>query len=166
MEVAGALAAEPAAKQQTYVATPTIAFDCKSSGQNGFGVGIEVAGTQRAMAHSTSHTNGGDHQAVAFQSSQSGVRIDDVHATLDSNNGPRRHNGALLGMQVRRLTPEECEALQAYPRNYTRIAWRGKPPAQCPDGPRYKALGNSWCTTNARWIGQRIDRVNSILEAA
>lgn len=173
---------------------PAIAFDCKSSGQNGFGIGIEVAGTQRAMAHSGSHSNGGGHQAVAFQSSQSGVRIDDVHATLDSNNGPRRHNGALVGMQVRRLTPEECEALQAYPRGYTRIpGWNGwramdanETPESCRaagldirqnkktlkwrvrdvDGPRYKALGNSWCTTNARWIGERIDRVNSILEAA
>ncbi|CUR82613.1 DNA cytosine methyltransferase [Achromobacter xylosoxidans] len=138
MNVAGALAAEPGAKQQTYVAMP----------------------------HAGGQANGRHQQAVAFQSSQSGVRIDDVHATLDSNNGPRRHNGALLGMQVRRLTPEECEALQAYPRGYTRIAWRGKPPEDCPDGPRYKALGNSWCTTNARWIGERIDRVNSILESA
>ncbi|KWU16274.1 hypothetical protein AS148_25250 [Achromobacter xylosoxidans] len=138
MNVAGALAAEPGAKQQTYV----------------------------AMTHAGDQANGRHQQAVAFQSSQSGVRIDDVHATLDSNNGPRRHNGALLGMQVRRLTPEECEALQAYPRGYTRVAWRGKPPEDCPDGPRYKALGNSWCTTNARWIGERIDRVNSILESA
>ncbi|OAS92983.1 hypothetical protein A6I77_24510 [Achromobacter xylosoxidans] len=138
MNVAGALAAEPGAKQQTYVAMP----------------------------HAGGQANGRHQQALAFQSSQSGIRIDDVHATLDSNNGPRRHNGALLGMQVRRLTPEECEALQAYPRGYTRIAWRGKPPEDCPDGPRYKALGNSWCTTNARWIGERIDRVNSILEAA
>lgn len=141
---------------------PAIAFDCKSSGQNGFGIGIEVAGTQRAMAHSGSHSNGGGHQAVAFQSSQSGVRLDDVHATLDSNNGPRRHNGALLGMQVRRLTPEECEALQAFPRGYTRIPWRGRAPDQCPDGPRYKALGNSWCTAVARWIGERIEQVESL----
>ncbi|WP_244922325.1 DNA cytosine methyltransferase [Pusillimonas noertemannii] len=139
---------------------PAIAFDCKSSGQNGFGVGVEAAGTQRAMAHAGSHSNGGGHQAVAFQTSQSGVRIDDVHATLDSNNGSRRHNGALLGMQVRRLTPEECEALQSFPRNYTRIQWRNKPADQCPDGPRYKALGNSWCVNNVRWIGKRIQQVD------
>lgn len=171
---------------------PAIAFDCKSSGQNGFGIGIEVAGTQRAMAHSNSHSNGGGHQAVAFQSSQSGVRLDEVHATLDSNNGPRRHNGALLGMQVRRLTPEECEALQAFPRGYTRIptwnGWRAMDPTETPescaaqgmqvrqnrktgkwrvkdvDGPRYKALGNSWCVNNVRWIGERLQRVSDILE--
>jgi DNA (cytosine-5)-methyltransferase 1 len=97
-------------------------------------------------------------QAVAFQSSQSGVRIGDTHATLDANNGPRRHNGALVGMQVRRLTPRECERLQGFPDDYTAIPWRKKPASECPDGPRYKALGNSWAVPNVRWIGQRIDQ--------
>ncbi|WP_348995949.1 DNA cytosine methyltransferase [Achromobacter sp. HNDS-1] len=166
MNVAGALAAEPGAKQQTYVAMP----------------------------HAGGQAIGRHQQVVAFQSSQSGVRIDDVHAPLDSNNGPRRHNGALLGTQVRRLTPEECEALQAFPRGYTRIpGWDGwrpmdatETPEQCAadglqvrrargsgkwrvrdaDGPRYKALGNSWCVTNVRWIGERIDLVNALLEVA
>lgn len=171
---------------------PAIAFDCKSSGQNGFGIGIEVAGTQRAMGHANSHTNGGGHQAVAFQCSQSGVRIDDVHATLDSNNGPRRHNGALLGMQVRRLTPRECERLQGFPDNYTLVKhgqrirpekleadWikylaRGNPKGLtreeaaglAADGPRYKALGNSWAVPCARWIGQRIQAVSAIARTA
>ena len=93
--------------------------------------------------------------AVAFQSSQSGVRLSDVHATLDSNNGPRRHNGALVGMRVRRLLPTECEALQGFPRGYTAVPdARGKPSA---DGPRYKALGNSMAVPVMRWIGQQID---------
>jgi len=59
-------------------------------------------------------------------------------------------------MQVRRLTCEECEFLQGFPRGYTNIPWRGKPEA--PDGPRYKALGNSWAVPNVRWIGARIDQ--------
>jgi DNA (cytosine-5)-methyltransferase 1 len=63
----------------------------------------------------------------------------------------------LTAMQVRRLTPEECEALQGFPRLYTQIPWRKKSADQCPDGPRYKALGNSWAVPNVRWIGQRID---------
>lgn len=62
------------------------------------------------------------------------------------------------GMQVRRLTVEECEFLQGFPRGYSRIPWRKKPASECPDGPRYKALGNSWAVPNVRWIGQRIDR--------
>ena len=104
--------------------------------------------------------------AVAFQSSQSGVRIGDTHATLDANNGPRRYNGALQGMQVRRLTPVECERLQGFPDGYTAIPWRKKPAADCPDGPRYKALGNSWAVPNVRWIGERIAAVAAIKEAA
>ena len=93
--------------------------------------------------------------AVAFQSSQSGVRLSDVHATLDSNNGPRRHNGVLVGMHVRRLLPTECETLQGFPRGYTAVPdVRGKPSA---DGPRYKALGNSMAVPVMRWIGQQID---------
>lgn len=59
-------------------------------------------------------------------------------------------------MQVRRLTPTECERLQGFPDGYTAIPWRGKPAEQCPDGPRYKALGNSWAVPNVRWIGARI----------
>jgi DNA (cytosine-5)-methyltransferase 1 len=57
-------------------------------------------------------------------------------------------------MQVRRLTPEECERLQGFPDGYTNIPWRGK--SESPDGPRYKALGNSWAVPVVRWIGRRI----------
>lgn len=63
------------------------------------------------------------------------------------------------GMQVRRLTPVECERLQGFPDNYTLIPWKNKPADQCPDGPRYKALGNSMAVPVMRWIGQGIDAV-------
>jgi DNA (cytosine-5)-methyltransferase 1 len=56
-------------------------------------------------------------------------------------------------MQVRRLTPVECERLQGFPDNYTAITVKGKPAA---DGPRYKALGNSMAVNVMRHIGQRI----------
>lgn len=58
--------------------------------------------------------------------------------------------------KVRRLTPVECERLQGFPDNWTRIAYRNKPPEDCPDGPRYKAIGNSWAVPVVRWIGERI----------
>ena len=61
----------------------------------------------------------------------------------------------LTNMAVRRLTPVECERLQGFPDDYTNIPWRKQPTA--PDGPRYKALGNSWAVPNVRWIGARID---------
>tara|TARA_R100000808_G_scaffold1636_1_gene7248 strand:- start:1775 stop:2965 length:1191 start_codon:yes stop_codon:yes gene_type:complete len=57
------------------------------------------------------------------------------------------------GMQVRRLTPRECERLQGFPDDYTLIPYRGKPAA---DAPRYKALGNSMAVPVMRWIGERI----------
>lgn len=59
-------------------------------------------------------------------------------------------------MTVRRLTPRECERLQAFPDDYTMIPWRGKSAADCPDGPRYKALGNSMAVNCMEWIGERI----------
>ena len=61
-----------------------------------------------------------------------------------------------IAQAVRRLTPVECERLQGFPDNYTRIPWRGKPAEQCPDGSRYKALGNSMAVPVIRWLGQRI----------
>jgi DNA (cytosine-5)-methyltransferase 1 len=64
--------------------------------------------------------------------------------------------GIVQGMAVRRLTPIECERLQGFPDNYTEIPWRKKLADQCPDGPRYKALGNSWAVPVVHWIGKRI----------
>lgn len=85
-----------------------------------------VSPTMRAMPHDGSHANGGGQLAMA-------------HA-----------------MTVRRLTPRECERLQAFPDDYTMIPWRGKSAADCPDGPRYKALGNSMAVNCMEWIGERI----------
>lgn len=53
---------------------------------------------------------------------------------------------------VRRLTPEECEALMGYPVGHTKVPYRGKPAEQCPDGPRYEACGNGWAINCARWV--------------
>lgn len=58
---------------------------------------------------------------------------------------------------VRRLTPMECERLQGFPDDWTKIPYRGKTEDECPDGPRYKALGNSFAVPVVRWIGERID---------
>ncbi|WP_165680133.1 DNA cytosine methyltransferase [Metapseudomonas otitidis] len=65
---------------------------------------------------------------------------------------------AMIGSQVRRLTPRECERLQGFPDDYTLIPWRGKPAEECPDGPRYKAIGNSKAVPVVRWIGRRLMR--------
>lgn len=62
--------------------------------------------------------------------------------------------------EVRRLTPRECERLQGFPDDWTRIPWRGKPAEECPDAPRYKALGNSMAVPVMRWIGERIAKAD------
>lgn len=71
--------------------------------------------------------------------------------------GADRHGVAIATQYaVRRLTPTEGERLQGFPDGYTNIPTGKKPEA--PDGPRYKALGNSWAVPVVRWIGERIDR--------
>jgi DNA (cytosine-5)-methyltransferase 1 len=57
-------------------------------------------------------------------------------------------------LAVRRLTPTECERLQGFPDGYTNVPFRKKPAS---DGPRYKALGNSWAVPVVAWIGKRIN---------
>ena len=64
-------------------------------------------------------------------------------------------------MAVRRLSPKECERLQGFPDNYTDIKPKGK---ATPDGPRYKALGNSMAVPVMAWIGSRIQKVQNILD--
>ena len=105
----------------------------------------------------------------------------DVVGSLCAESGPNTHGSRgvsgtqtmlqgyiqpTTSMQVRRLTPVECERLQGFPDNYTRIPWRGKGPDDCPDGPRYKAMGNSMAVPVMRWIGGRIQQVNELNEPA
>lgn len=110
-------------------------------------------------------------KAEGFDASEDGtgrgqpiVACREVAQTLTSNYGKQVDNtNSALGPNVvsevsavRRLTPRECERLQGAPDNYTLIPWRGKPAEGCPDGPRYKAIGNSKAVPVVRWIGQRI----------
>ena len=98
--------------------------------------------------------------AVALRGREGGATAelgDEVQNCLRASSGGGDKPHVLTSMQVRRLTPVECERLQGFPDNYTAIPWRKKPASECPDGPRYKALGNSWAVPNVRWIGQRID---------
>ena len=62
----------------------------------------------------------------------------------------------VTGKHVRRLTPVECERLQGFPDGHTDVRAGGTP-----DGPRYKALGNSMAVPVIEWIGRRIE--NAVL---
>jgi DNA (cytosine-5)-methyltransferase 1 len=80
-------------------------------------------------------------------SNNAGKIFEEYSTCLDANSPAP---ALLTSMAVRRLTPVECERLQGFPDNYTNIK------DKCPDGPRYKALGNSWAVPVVRWIGERI----------
>ena len=153
---------------------PAVAFSCKDHGADAG----TVAPTMRAMPHDGSHANGGGQIAVAhalrgegFDASEGGTGrgtpIIPVAPSLTASNDPSRSPQSAevtqqvaavhaATMTVRRLTPRECERLQAFPDDYTLIPWRKKPADQCPDGPRYKALGNSMAVNCMEWIGERI----------
>jgi len=136
-----------------------LAFSCKDHGADAG----ELSPTLRSMNHDASHANGGGQVAVAFQTriARNGRgQPDTVTDFLTSSEGgthadSKPHVDYAGG--VRRLTPRECERLQAFPDDYTLIQYRGKPAA---DGPRYKALGNSMACNVMRWIGQRIQEVD------
>jgi len=110
----------------------------------------------------TGSKSGNATTAVAYGTDcYNGAITGDVTATVTSSTGSSAtHSGPTVmhSTAVRRLTPTECERLQGFPDGYTNIPWRKKP--ESPDGPRYKALGNSMAVPVMRWIGERIDKVN------
>ena len=147
----------------------THALGCGSSGgQASVAVAIQdVRGTDKAQNGRGWNDEGTAYtldthatQGVAYStklhntgSNNAGKIFEERTTCLDANSPPP---ALLTAMQVRRLTPTEAERLMGFPDGYTAIPWRGKPADQCPDGPRYRALGNSWAIPVVRWIGERI----------
>ncbi|MGT1926700.1 Dam family site-specific DNA-(adenine-N6)-methyltransferase [Enterobacter hormaechei subsp. hoffmannii] len=131
--------------------------------------GTQNPDTNRELAHTRGRNNGQENAIVtepftlAIRGRSEGstveVRNDGTANALLTPNGGRAGMGVGAigwGMQVRRLTPIECERLQGFPDNHTLIGWRGKDATECPDGPRYKAIGNSMAVPVMRWLGERI----------
>lgn len=131
--------------------------------------GTQDPDTNCELAHTLGRNNGQENAIVtepftlAIRGRSEGstveVRNDGTANALLTPNGGRAGMGVGAigwGMQVRRLTPIECERLQGFPDNHTLIGWRGKNADECPDGPRYKAIGNSMAVPVMRWIGERI----------
>ncbi|ELO4292077.1 phage N-6-adenine-methyltransferase [Escherichia coli] len=134
--------------------------------------GTQDPDTNRELAHTLGRNDGQENAIVtepftlAIRGRSEGstveVRNDGTANALLTPNGGRAGMGVGAigwGMQVRRLTPIECERLQGFPDNHTLIGWRGKDADECPDGPRYKAIGNSMAVPVMRWIGERIAAV-------
>ena len=103
-----------------------------------------------------------DTHAVAFHPTQDPISSSEsFHAIGTGNKAGCATAAVAQAMTVRRLTPRECERLQGFPDDWTMIPWRNKPAEDCPDGPRYKALGNSMAVNVMAWIGERIAGVEA-----
>jgi DNA (cytosine-5)-methyltransferase 1 len=139
---------------------PAVAFDSKGTQVQTDETG--TAPTLRAMGHADSHQNGGGQLAVAFdlRGRKGGAMPEGPHdtANIRAASGGSSRSYVAAPWAVRRLTPRECERLQGFPDDFTLIPYRGKPAS---DGPRYKALGNSWAVNCADWIGERIAEVDT-----
>ncbi len=83
-------------------------------------------------------------------------RTDDISSTLSARDDKSATDLITTQDAVRRLTPIECERLQGFPDNHTQIPWNGKTAENCPDGHRYRAIGNSMAVPVMAWIGKRI----------
>ncbi|QVI69167.1 DNA cytosine methyltransferase [Pseudomonas syringae] len=122
----------------------------------------EHAGTRTARHDSSPCADRGMNVvSVALRGRDGGATAeigDDIGNALRASSGGGDKAHALVNSSVRRLTPRECERLQGFPDDYTRIPWRGRVLGLCPDGPRYKAIGNSKAVPVVRWIGMRIQQ--------
>lgn len=85
-----------------------------------------------------------------------------AHAGTGGGNVPMIAFAANPTSVVRRLTPIECERLQGFPDNFTKIPYRNKSADDCPNGPRYKALGNSMAVNVMAWIGKRVQATQGV----
>lgn len=167
---------------------PVVAFPWQLGGTMAMSHDVDLCGTlvknqTQAVALALRGRDGGATAEIG----------DDCAFALRASGGGGDKPHVMAGMAVRRLTPRECERLQGFPDDYTAIPWRtwqeasrkgasyeglllergmtlrGPSVEECPDGPRYKALGNSMAVPCMRWIGERIaavDAINAIREAA
>jgi DNA (cytosine-5)-methyltransferase 1 len=141
----------------------------RSNAGPGLPVSTISKGSDMHVVYGTQDPCVSDSHAFALGRNNGGENVL-VAPTLTASNDPSRSPQSSeitqqvaavhrASMAVRRLTPVECERLQGFPDHYTDIKPKGKP---TPDGPRYKALGNSWAVPVARWIGERIMMVEAM----
>lgn len=161
------------------IITPTYCLQgggATSQNAQGSGINEEVSFTMNGIdKHAVCYGNNKDTNeiiTVDMQASKGNCNVGkDVSPTLAKMQGasgwaPYNEDAHLVGqnMTVRRLTPTETERLMGFPDGWTKIPWRGKPAEQCPDGPRYKACGNSMGCNVMSHIGMRIQLVEDILK--
>lgn len=148
--------------QEVYPINMANALRKSSDGAGGIGVGAEgepmftltTSSEKRAVAVISNVP------LAVYENQRSEVKLSDKSNALSQPGGkPGQGNPCIFSAaRVRKLMPIECERLQGFPDDYTKIPYRGKPAENCPDSPRYKAIGNSWAVPCVRWIGERIKK--------
>jgi DNA (cytosine-5)-methyltransferase 1 len=123
------------------------------------GASVETSGKGVAFRKSKRATSTTDNETWVMADSSNTLNNFDLGDTRTTHAVVGHGAPAMISaMAVRRLTPVECERLQGFPDNYSQIPWKGKSASECPDGPRYKACGNSMAVPVMRWIGERIQK--------
>ena len=144
--LSGALAANPGMKQTTYV--------CETANTNSNGLGACESDLMKTLDTNNSAAVAVDPVICMADDNAKAAIDEDMCGSLKvGGSAPSIAQGRMV---VRRLTPMECERLQGFQDNWTKVPYRGKPAEECPDGPRYKAIGNSFAVPVVRWIGERI----------
>lgn len=125
----------------------------EQNGGNGVGAQEEIAYTLNTVGVHGVATN------VVMATQQGGAEIlKETCPTITASAGMSGNNQPVYsdGLSIRRLTPLECERLQGFPDNWTKIPYRGKDAKDCPDSPRYKACGNAVTVAVAKWVLSRL----------
>jgi DNA (cytosine-5)-methyltransferase 1 len=153
-----------AAAQDQFVAQPVYGTDCYNGAITG-----DVAATLGTPGSSVNASGPTVMQPAATVTDMRGLGDGHVAPTLRAKETANDFTPMLqTAMQVRRLTPVECERLQGFPDGWTNIPIvkqqpiKGQPAVvkAAADGPRYKALGNSMAVPCMAWIGKRIAEVD------
>ena len=176
--VPGNTVQDAAAHQLIPMTTHTLRADGFDASEDGTGRGtplVPVAFDTTQVTSAANYSNpkpgdpchplaaGAHAPAIAFaQNTRDEVREMPIVGALAAQPGMKQTSYIRQATAVRRLTPRECERLQGFPDDHTLIPWRGKPADECPDGPRYKALGNSMAVPVMAWIGRRIQLIDSL----
>lgn len=145
-QISGALSAQPGMKQTTYV--------CETAHTSSNGLGVYETSPMTTLDTNNSTAVAVDPViCMADDNAKAAIDEDMCGSIKVGGSAPlvARH------MSVRRFTPRECERLQGFPDDWTLVPYRGKAADECPDTPRYKAIGNSMAVPVMRWIGGRID---------
>lgn len=137
-QVSGGVMAQPGMKNNNYICE--LSHDEESVNSNGESVMPAICASE--------------YKGVQNQKDHSGGYV------IDKTNEKKKN-----GLSVRKLMPIETERLMGFPDNHTAIPWNGKSADECPDSPRYKACGNSFCVNCIEWIGRRIEMVEKSINS-